>query len=528
MSSPTEPTKQTTIEDLPVEMISELFKHLPPTDLAACSMVNKSWHSVYAAFKVDSLVATASPYRHWFQWYHSGRIVRQEELCYLYFGRLADQSLFSNLKHLALFTDFFHSAKKNTFDLNRLNRFSQLVQLEIDGCLGKKAVKLNLSELRVLAFHRVNDRCSLSIDCPVLSVLLYRGEPKAKRLLKVKQAETVKKLETDMFGPKLKPFKCIECLVTKTMSAINEATLQLLPELKELRCNETIMELQKEFDQHSCSTEALKSQLGQFLETLEELGRSNFQFIVSGLQIDEEMLYEEIDFFWPKKPDWVKMSDEYFYIKNLHLIGPNETLDFVEQLNYTTLLENQVGMAPKSFFRKFTGAKEVNAEGTVEYPSHFLCFLESLSSLKLLDLRHTELGQDLYDQLPASAPRLVQLNLYECVAGCKDVKKCACELKLNFDFIGKLPHMGCIYILQGITFESMTSLIQWVDKLKVVEFEFIVKAERFIVEKKEDSEEFEVLSGELLKLKTKNPVEIVKFFEDLQAGAPEAKKPRNV
>lgn len=44
--------KPTTIEDLPPEMIRELFKRLNPKDLLACSMVHKRLSSLYSGFKV--------------------------------------------------------------------------------------------------------------------------------------------------------------------------------------------------------------------------------------------------------------------------------------------------------------------------------------------------------------------------------------------------------------------------------------------------------------------------------------------
>ena len=125
MSSPTKPTT-TSIDDLPPEMICELFKHLHPIDLAACSMVNMRWHSIYAGFEMHRLVA--ANYRFFGKWYHSGRTIEDRQRCSLeIFSRLANKPLLSNLKHLTLFTIGV------SFDLNQLNAFRQLVHLEISG-----------------------------------------------------------------------------------------------------------------------------------------------------------------------------------------------------------------------------------------------------------------------------------------------------------------------------------------------------------------------------------------------------------
>lgn len=48
---------------------------------------------------------------------------------------------------------------------------------------------LNLAKLKVLAFHRFNRYCPLSIDCPELHTLVYK-EPAHVSLLDVKHPET--------------------------------------------------------------------------------------------------------------------------------------------------------------------------------------------------------------------------------------------------------------------------------------------------------------------------------------------------
>ena len=79
------------------------------------------------------------------------RIIKENEVCSLkVFNRLTEQPLLSNLKHLAL----FRGDSSFEFDSKKLNKFGQLVHLDLDDAfLGKKKANLNLPELKFLAFR---------------------------------------------------------------------------------------------------------------------------------------------------------------------------------------------------------------------------------------------------------------------------------------------------------------------------------------------------------------------------------------
>ena len=130
MNSPTNATPTTSIEDLPPEMIDELFRHLHPRDLVTCSMVNKRWHSIYTDFRsVESLIELDSLGFIAHRWYHSGQRIEEKELCdSKLFLRLFDRPLLSNLKRLAI----CHLGYLK-FDLNNLNLnlFRELIHLQI-------------------------------------------------------------------------------------------------------------------------------------------------------------------------------------------------------------------------------------------------------------------------------------------------------------------------------------------------------------------------------------------------------------
>ena len=227
-------TPITSMEDLPWEMISELFGHLHPRDLVTCSLVNKRWHSIYTDFRsVDSLIEL-NPYGHLaHRWHHSGERIEEKELCdSKLLLRLFDRPLLSNLKRLVIFAETWPK-----FDLNKLNQFRQLVHLEIGNSdsdffiESNEKVVLSLPKLEVLGLWIHSDEPrSLVVDCPVLSVFIYHGY--FKETVELKHPETIKKLRGWMSGSELVLFKNVECFDALSFQAISRDTLLLLPKLK--------------------------------------------------------------------------------------------------------------------------------------------------------------------------------------------------------------------------------------------------------------------------------------------------------
>ena len=274
-------------------MISELFKHLPPKDLVVCSLVNKLWHSIYATFKLHSLVVTDYHPDHDLKWYDSNQLVQQAERCLpAMFYRLVGKPLLSHLKHLTIYVD------EPKFDLNKLNRFRQLVYLEFYSFpLNQKRIHLNLPKLKVLRFHSWSDRRSLLIDCPELRTLTYPEDYKYyPNLLEVKRPETIRRLETDMFGTQLARFKGVECLVIREFKSISKATLLSAPKLKELRYNRCIKGFFFRYDyDEDITVDQLKRTLSEFVDEAKRLRGSDFRFTFSGFELTNVDV-EQIDF----------------------------------------------------------------------------------------------------------------------------------------------------------------------------------------------------------------------------------------
>ena len=494
------PTTSTTIEDLPLEMIRELFEYLPLKDLAACSMVNKRWHSIYATFKLHRLAVTGyDPYRYLVKWRGTNQPILEEEQClWSMFNHLVEKPLLSNLKHLVLF------GYEIRFDLNKLNRFRQLVHLEVYISSSSRKMHLNLPKLRVLKFNEPEFTCAVSLDCPELSALCYHTVDDPN--LHVKHPETIRKLETEMVDLDLAPFKNVECLVPWELEVISKATLLLLPKLKELRYDMSIEGLVEHRLSYVSTVDELKQTFGEFMEEVKKLRGRDFRFTFAGFELTNVDV-EQIDFgVKVNESGRERVSNEYVYMKNYHLIEPG-ALHFVKRVNYSLLLSHVTGEFPRCFSQKFTGIEEVQVTDRIEDADHFLWFLKSQRFLRSLDLSDAKLSQELYDQLPAVVPSLRSLFFRN---GHSEN-----EMQLNFDFVTQFSHLSDLEIYP-ISLSSATSLVRWLGGLEEVSIQvqsggdLWIKKESYLPVWKVQEKQFTLASL----FRTENPGEIANFLEE--------------
>ena len=503
------PAKMSTsisIDDLPPEMIDELFRHLHLKDLAACSLVNRRWHSIYAAFKLDRLIVFER-FQDFSKWSYPRRRVRSVERCQPeLFSRLVDQPLLSNLKHLAL------SGKHPEFDVDKLNRFSQLVRLEIKEIrTSQKKVNLNLPKLLVLVVHSRNDRIFLSVDCPKLSLLVYEEKVNEVRtLLDVKHPETIKKLVTNISNLKLRQFRGAECLVTNDFKAISKATLLSLPKLKELHYNKEIPELFRAVEVGIL--DRVKRVLEEFLNDVRALRGPSFKFRFAGFRLTRTTL-NEIDFGVKVVDGGVTVFNEYLYMKNYLLIDTDAKLDFINSIYYRKLMSNVPGELPGWFFEKFSGVQQVISVGAPD-EKHLLWFLKSLSWLRKLYLY--SLSQEFYNHLPAST------NLLDFFVLGQEAET---QLQLNFDFIARLPYLSYLYLNQPLSFESLSSLIRALGRFASGSFNFGFRRNRFRIVKTKDLKflvihffDHDTNSSNGMRFEAENPEKVENFIEKFPSG----------
>ena len=454
-----------TIEDLPPEMICELFKHLPLKDLLACSLVNKRWHSIVGYFKVHTLVVLDKGYTNIRKWTYPNRKFQDHELCDAeLFNRLADHPRSKHVKRLALLSG------KHRLD-SQLKSFSQLQHLEI--FRGYSEITFSHSELEVLVFHHSIYQ-PRSIDCPKLRVLVY-DEYGRESLLNVKQPETIRELRTNMFGSKLDRFKSVQYLVTWKIEAISRATLQSLPGLKKLHFDEDIAGAFWSFRPNEAGAlDRMKRTLHEFLGHVQQLKRADFQFRFAGLKLTETTL-DQIDFDVQVEKGREVVYNESVYLKNYHLIE-SDALHFICKLDYNRLMSVGEDL-PADFFERFAGVDKVRASAAVQDDRHFVWFLTSLRSCKRLWLADSQLSRDFFEyDLPIFVPSVTVLRMsaYDSFG-----------LLFDFDFLYKLRHLKKLSISDALSLDAIRSFADLFESLRdtKIHFEFECLGRSVSVEK---------------------------------------------
>ena len=556
----------TTISDLPPEMILELFKRLDAISLVACSSVNKLWHSIFSGIKLDRLVVIGDPEKCPLKWRYSPKEkkIEDHELCSpKLFPRLAEQPMLSNLKYLALLD---HTLR---FDLNLLNKFTQLVYLQIivdSTCMHPLDEEFYLGELRRRDLHlqnllrnienRINRNVphqlaniaqlgniaignverlqehdfnqvplTVNIKLPKLKVFAYTelnyrsyvlsidcpelnvfAYEKPGAGLHVSHPETIRTLYTSMSLSKIFKFKNLECLVIDQLEFMCIDTLQSLPKLQELRYD---LKFESAYLARHRSVDYLKRTWRRFLEVANRL-RPDFRLVFAGLHLTETNLMQ-IEVREHRKHGVVAVPDEYLYMMNYEMIDPEPNLVHVEQLDYH-LLSDLIKEIPACFSQKFAYVQRVDVIGAVHDPVLLQSFLKALrGSLRKLRIDLPNLSQEFYDQLPELVDSLTKLELRENK-----------EKQFNFDFIGKIPRLSSLNVEQPLLFEPFRSLIRCSAELVEGGFCLELNKKWFFIWKAKDCKHWKIGENNYYQIvcETEQPDEILQYFARLQGEEP--------
>lgn len=224
-----------TIDDLPLEMLCEIFKQLSPKELIKKKRVCRKWNQLISAMKIKRLNVVDVSYNLFNDpaealWYETHRPQLERDVCPpKLLIAMFNSPMLDHLEYLRVNNNpCFELAN---FDYNKFNGLPMLVQLDFSTI--DQNLSLNLPKLQIFSVTNINDpEHKLSLKCPKLQVLRYY-EPAGANALHVEEPHKIRILDTSMFGDKLRRFQNVQVL--KTDSGCDPNFLESILTLKNLR-----------------------------------------------------------------------------------------------------------------------------------------------------------------------------------------------------------------------------------------------------------------------------------------------------
>lgn len=436
----------TTIHHLPPEMLCEIFKHLDLEELLKKRSVCKLWNSLIGSMKVERLNVdlTYRSHKDWgAAWYETRRPQLERDICDPeLLMALCKKPILSNIKYLKINDPPQVSFEFMGFDFNDLNAFQQLVQLDLR--TNDQHLTLNLPNLQIFSLMKSNDEYSLKLNCPKLRVLRYY-EPRAANKLVIENSDTIRSLDTSMFGAKLTRFKNVEILRCASPDpAFLDESIFKLKKLKTLHLNVPLARAANEYVPPSLFD--MVKGLEEFMKAKQRANRSDLEVYFAGVRMAKNDL-SDIEANLGVRIGNDRILPEELYLK--HYDRLQDDLDFVWRVDYNRLLALKNPL-PTDYFDRFWDLKEVKIIGPVD-EQHVLGFFQKARSLRTFDLHGPLFSQSFFDRLPDVCSPTI-LTLHEC-----DEEKNA--IQLNFAFIGKLVRLTWIEFRRDLSWDSVKSLI---------------------------------------------------------------------
>lgn len=490
------------INDLPLKLLSAVFKQLSLADRVRLRSVCKLWNELLSKVKTKRL--SVDPFLYYKErWYHSNRPCRESELCTPnLFVAQCQRAAFTELRYLKLnYRLIDNNNKLKDFDLHHLNTFTELVQLDIDYYQAGD-LNLQLPNLQIFAL-RWSKSCRLILDAPKLYALRY-NEPAECDLLSVVHPETVRVLDSAMFGAKLSRFPNLQSIryMHYDPRTIDGDTLLSLPQLKEVHYDFRITHFEPG------SFEKMRQALQEFMRERRCLARTDLNVYFLGLQLVADDL-GDIDFALEIGRKGSVLPIERLYMR--HYDRLQDEMRFVWSVNYNRLFA-AAPVLPDDYFNRFFNLSRVSAACPLD-EQHLLEFLRKVYRLEWLKLYDSDLSQEFFDCLPEfrSLTRFVMMQT--------DARRDGEEIHLDFGFIGKFEEMRILTLHEDLSVHSLRSFLPALKHLKRTnqKCQFRFKTLYFEVKAIEDQEDKYALQtdNDKIILKSTTLLDMVKYFENL-------------
>ena len=421
---------ETTINDLPFELLPFIFQHLGIVALTKIRLVNKLWKFVIERLRIKEMVLINNKLDELSNWCFTNDRVDYKNVVrldifgteYLAFKKQVVKLRFlSNLKHLKIGSQ--PEVDGRSIFIYLASKFTKLEQLDIGYKIEDSLI--HHPNLKILSIEDIaNQHRPLEIDCPVLNKLFFNG---CIHSLEIAHSETIEHLrivcscgEHDLNLSEFENLQYLDFQIAQVTDL--DANIFALSSLKEVHCftlpSRMVTVAAKRF---------LVNLLDQNLMRQKEI-----KFFYQGVQLGVHV-YDLYNFSTP-------IEDLHFQMINYNLLSDN--LFYFSKLNYTYLMNEisskspfsrfanleLINEIPKDFFQHFFNIIDVYTR-EVKNQDHFISFIKNCPNLKGLYLNHPSFNQSFYSQLPHLC-RLTNLRILE-----------RSDSIVNFDFIHKITYL---------------------------------------------------------------------------------------
>lgn len=372
------------MDNLPIELIHHIFRHIALEDLVTCRLVCRKFKYVVEERKVSELIVT----KYVCPWFYSNKeadlncVIKLDKILFV----SAELKLHQNLRRLRI------EFKGSKLALNFVNSLQQLEELDISYHSDiDRHCRLVLPNLRVLSAHCLHFEQTMTFE-------LKSPKLEAIRCAQLEDVRfenplTVKHYEGDYYDDSIQMFKNLQSMhCNYAYDYFDRDVLTNFGDLKELRLYWTGLG----FDRQRSSDDAYVLNLVEYIMKQKlVLRRTDFRLYLQGVEIRNKNLLV----------DKTYLNELDFQMRNYELLDRVPS-SIPLQIDYAALVKLKSEI-PADFFMKYTSIQIVKAKEKVANGDQLISFLKTTAcTLEYLSLKNTKLTQEHYNQLP----QLAELN----------------------------------------------------------------------------------------------------------------------
>ncbi|XP_037052507.1 uncharacterized protein LOC119086038 [Bradysia coprophila] len=368
-----------TLNDLPVELLSQIFKHLPLTDLDNCRLVCRQFMLICDAIPITDLIfwnISSSYGSRKDYWQFTNEQFSYSNLIDFHYEKKTGHRWTFRLAKLKQL--YYHGGVENPCFWNRLNDLHQLVHLRLEMnefyFNALRIIQLNLPNLERLEIGEgYSEQCELHLNTPKLSMLTC-SEFEA---IRIADPTTIEHLELVRYTETADQLVNLKYLKVNWKTIRHRKIWSIFGELQTLVCNSFDDDGPDDFD---ASMEAIRNLLlikkphqKIYFQSVELVYRST----INEYEASKNILAFQI-------------SNYGSLCANISHHGP---------LDYNELMRLTNGNLPVDFFQKYFNVRSVKVVGEVNKPEHLLWFLKRFEYLNRLEIDSSSVSQEVYNQL---------------------------------------------------------------------------------------------------------------------------------